>query len=316
MRDVTALIHQYENLFAVPSVHFEPLFAQAVRRATRDHAPSVVALESSDATRSEWDWAAECWPLPMVSQTGCWFLPFVPGDSMLEAFRAARETGTPVAFVDVWLEAALPAPPEGSTRPAFVGVDLAPLLGRDFTRTPNCTAGVTARDLAREANMAHRLHDLMQRHARVLWVGGAAHWERIVERVRRLDFAAPPRREATVHPFVRMRLGGTAMAKMIGRLPWHVREFAEDSVGFDEDDATRALALRATDPWRTDGFEDKSVVLWPESQAPTDVARMLLYARNLALAGGVRQRPTFHEFLTSATSVIGPAYAGILYFTA
>ena len=310
--DEEHMIHRFENLLGIPSAHFEPMFAKSARHALRYHSPSVLALESSTVAADEWRWAADCWPLPVVSQAGDWFLPFVPGDSMLEAYMAARTFGIPIAFIDPWLEAPTPAPTASPAQPSPVGGELAPLLRSHFTRLPAFTHHVTDRDLAREAFMARQLRDLMRRHARVLWIGGAAHWERIVDRLRRGDFTAPRMRKAKVQSFTRMQLSRSAMVAMTGRLPWTVRGFVERGKTYDEDSSLRALALRATQPHHT----SDDITLTPEPAGPTDVARVLMYARNLAMARGLRQRPTFHELLTSATAVIGPSYAGVLHLTA
>ena len=66
-----------------------------------------MALELPEGLTGELDWAASCWPGPVVSASQTALFPFVPGDSIFEAFRAARAAGVPVVLVD--LAAACPA---------------------------------------------------------------------------------------------------------------------------------------------------------------------------------------------------------------
>jgi hypothetical protein len=104
-----------------------------------------------------------------------------------------------------------------------------------------------------------------------------------------------------------------------------VARYGADPAGFEEVGATQALALEAT---REEAGADEVVLVQPghtpresgghedaESVGPVDVARALLYARNLALTAEIRERPDFGELLLAAAATIGPRYAGRLYET-
>ena len=69
--------------------------------------PAVVALELPASFRPALEWAVGCWPTPVAaferhrqSAMGT-VMPFVPGDSIFEAFRVASQAGVEVALIDV-----------------------------------------------------------------------------------------------------------------------------------------------------------------------------------------------------------------------
>jgi len=78
------------NLIGIPSYHFDPTFARVAANALTRLRPSVVALELPDGLMGELEWAASCWPGPVVSASAEALFPFVPGDSIFETFRLAR----------------------------------------------------------------------------------------------------------------------------------------------------------------------------------------------------------------------------------
>ena len=274
--------------------------------------PDVVALEIPVTFRPELEWAARCWPLPVAAfelrrrATMGMVVPFVPGDSIFEAFRLASQSRTEVALIDVDVSVA------GEVRPACglaVGPELAARPGDD------CFAAVTAlnerevvlvSDLAREAVMATALAALMAQHGSVLWVGGLAHWSRIVERLRRGDFSAPPTASAPVRRFTRARLAASALLRLTGVYPATVAEFARAPAVFESFEAMRTLLHRAAAP----GLDRR----WgpSESAAPIDLARTGLYARNLAASARVGEQPQLSELVLAASATIGPRYAARL----
>src|SRR5262245_40803301 len=110
-------VQRFGDLVGVPSWHYDPFFAQVVRRVFRDERFDVVALELPPTFAAELRWAADRWPEPVASLSAATFLPVVPGDSILEAYRQALASDVDVAFVDLDLvkpeprrRAALPRP--------------------------------------------------------------------------------------------------------------------------------------------------------------------------------------------------------------
>lgn len=285
---------RFENLLAVPSFHYDPVFAAHVRQAFESFRPTVVALELSADLEPELAWALECWPVPVCSMRNEMFMPFVPGDSMFEAYRLARATSAPVRLVDLRLD----APIERSDSPV-PGPECADRLGALYLETVTALDAlepVAQGDLDREAFMAAQLAQLMKDHERVLWVGGMSHWARLrahlASGLPSTSPVAPPRRSS----FRRLRLAPMALENATGRLPYLVARYALDPLGYDEPAALRALALDAV-----------------ESASPADVARMLVYARNLAMSERLGDRPSLVDLLTASSAVIGDLYAGRLF---
>ena len=345
------MIDEVPGLIGVPSRHYDPLFARIAIQAIDHFQPTVVALElpcclwgeqGEDVTgglTDELDWAASCWPTPMVSATASQLFPFVPGDSIFEAFRRARENAIQVALVD------LPSPSfarqndqhkpvsRGSSHP-LPDVEWSVHDSTLFLHTLDAVLGQTPpdeRDLAREAWMAAHLQRLLRDHQPVLWVGGMAHWTRIVNRLRTSDFSSPATEQSSLTVTRRMRLAPSALYRMTGRLAWLVQHYAASPDQYDEQSAIRTLAQSAAQKVHPESDELDCVLVGvnpgstgelpsnPYSTEPiasVDVAKMLIYARNLAATSGPRVRPDFTELLTSSAMIINPWYAGRLYVLA
>ena len=318
---VLNLVETHENLVAVPSCHYQPVFAQAVRAAMERFHPDAVAVELADALAAEMDWLASCWPAPAASVTESAILPCVPGDSMLEAYRLAKAGKIPMFCVD--LDVAGPIRRTAVTLPSS---EFAPRVGRLFLEASDAMleqAGPAANgDLAREAFMATRLAELMQKYRCVLWVGGMAHWTRIVQRLRNRDFAGPQVDVVRSHTIRRARLAPTALYRMTGRTPFLLARYAKNPDRYDEAEAIRAMGLaacrsKAVVSMRIEGQKgDDGDELQEPTSASVDVARMLIYARNLAASSGLREMPGLGELLTASSATMGNHYAGRLYLIA
>ncbi|MGO9245607.1 MAG: hypothetical protein ACLPT4_16710 [Verrucomicrobiia bacterium] len=312
------LVETHDNLVAVPSYHYQPVFAQAVRAEMAEFCPDAVAVELADVLAAEMDWLASYWPAPVASVTERSILPCVPGDSILEAYRLAKARKIPVFCVD--LDVAGPIRRPDATLP---GSEFAPRVGRQFREISDALleqAGPpTDGDLAREAFMAARLAELMKKHRRVLWVGGMAHWTRIVRRLENREFASPKVEVAQSHTVCRVRLASTALYRMTGRMPFLLARYAKSPERYDESEAIRAVGLaacrsKAAVSVRIDGQrgDDEDELLEPTS-ASVDVARMLIYARNLGASSGLREMPGLAELLTASSATMSNRYAGRLY---
>ncbi len=204
----SAFFQTFRNLTGVPSYHYDASFGRIVHEHFASARPSVVALELPASFLPELEWAAGCWPTPVAAFERVRrpamgeVMPFVPGDSIFEAFRMATQAGIEVALIDVDVDV------PGEQRPAStlaLGPEFASRPGEGFFRAAdalNSREAPLVSDLVREATMASALAALMAQHVSVLWVGGFAHWSRIVERLRRRDFAAPhiaPAPQTSVH---------------------------------------------------------------------------------------------------------------------
>ena len=165
--------------------------------------------------------------------------------------------------------------------------------------------------------MASALAALMAQHVSVLWVGGFAHWARIVERLRCRDFAAPDIVPAPRRRFTRARLGPSALMRLTGQYPSMVAAFARAPQAFDPFDAMRLLLHEAAKP-EPDGQGTPPVgearkMLPSEPAAAIDLARTGLYARNLAATARISEQPQLAELVLAASATIGPRYAARLF---
>ena len=322
-RSESAFVQTFRNLTGVPSYHFDAVFGRMVHEQFASARPAVVALELPASFRPALEWAAGCWPTPVAafergrrSAMGT-VMPFVPGDSIFEAFRMASQAGIEVALIDV--DVSVPGeqrpPPTLALGPEFAGrpgddfFDAAEALDR---RKPPLVS-----DLVREAAMASALAALMAQHVAVLWVGGSAHWARIVERLRCRDFAAPDTVPAPRRRFTRARLGSSALMRLTGLYPSMVAAFARAPQAFDPFDAMRMLLQEAAKP-EPDGQGTPAVgvaskMLPSEPATAIDLARTGLYARNLAATARISEQPQLAELVLAASATIGPRYAARLF---
>ena len=322
-RTASAFVQTFRNLTGVPSYHYDASFGRIVHEQFASARPAVVALELPASFRPALEWAADCWPTPVAAfERGRrpamgMVMPFVPGDSIFEAFRLASRAGIEVALIDV--DVSVPGeqrpPPtlalasEFAARPGDGFFDAADALNR--REQPLVS------DLVREAAMAAALAALMAPHGSVLWVGGFAHWARIVERLRCRDFAAPGIIPAPPRRFTRARLGPSALVRLTGQYPSMVAAFALAPQAFDPFDAMRRLLHEAAKP-EPDGHGTPPVgegkkMMPLEPAAAIDLARTGVYARNLAATARISEQPQLAELVLAASATIGPRYSARLF---
>lgn len=304
------LVRTFCNLVGVPSRHYDGIYGRAVHEVIERARPDAVALELPPALLPELPWAEACWPGPVASFGDGQVMPFVPGDSIFEAYRLAQQTGIPVHLVDLEVEAdevpsVVPVPLPGTELARRAGEPFFEVLAGLLRESPP-----TSCDLAREAAMARALAGLMTRHRLVLWVGGLAHWERIVGRLESGDFDGPALPVRATAAFQRARLAPSALHRLTGQWPWMVRRFALSPRAFDPVEAMPKLLHEATHP-RLDRR-----ILPPESPSPVNLARAGIYARNLAATRGLAELPTLADLLLAAKDVLDDRYAARLYLAA
>ena len=323
----SSLVRRFRNLTGVPSFHYDAVFGRVVHEIFAQAPPHAVAIELPPEMRPELEWAAGCWPGPVVSISTtrgrgavalATTLPFVPGDSILEAFRLATAGGIPIAFVDSHVDVApsdvvqpfrAALPRDRSCR--LPGAELAGRAGGDYAALADALLAqdpVDPVDLAREAAMARQLAAMMEQYASVLWVGGLAHWSRIEARLASADFSSPRVRQAPPPlRWRRARLAPSALYRMTGQSPWKVRRFAESPLTFDPLESVRRLLHEAG--------EEKVAEVGGlrETCTAIDRARAAIYARNLAATEGLREEPQVSELVLAARNIVGPRYAARVY---
>jgi len=307
-----AFVQQFRNLTGLPSYHYDAVFGRIVYEQFASTRPAIVALELPASFRPALEWAATCWPTPVAAlerreSTMGMVVPFVPGDSILEAFRLASQAGIEVALIDIDVTV---AGEQRAARTLAVGPEFGARPGDGFFTAIdalNSREEPLVSDLAREAAMAGALAALMTHHESVWWVGGFAHWSRIIERLRSSNFSAPETEPAPRRRFARARLASSALLRLTGFYPAIAAAFAQAPAQFEPFDAMRILlhgaAAPAPDP-------DEAP---PESAATIDLARTGLYARNLAATARISEQPQLAELVLAASATIGPRYAAQLF---
>jgi hypothetical protein len=169
-----------------PILHGSLPFALAVREAFLRERPDCVAVELPETLAAPVDRAVRRLPLLSVvryeTANEARFLLVEPSDGIFEALRLAREHDVPSHLVDADVDAyprsddALPDPHavERIGYDAYVERVAAALRG----------AVASPEDELREATMAFHLSRLLERHTKVLFVGGLFHVERIKHKLR------------------------------------------------------------------------------------------------------------------------------------
>ena len=311
-RTLAPFVRRFRNLIGLPSCHYDGTYGRAVREAIALYTPQVIALEVPACLMPELEWAACCWPAPVASVSRHMTLPCLPGDSIFEAFRAGRRAGLTIIPIDVDL--AVDGHHDGVSLP---GAELGERVGLSFaeiTSTLAARAVPHETDIVREAAMARALAALMLRFESVLWVGGLAHWNRLVDRLDADNFEAPVISGAPARMFVRTRLAASALYRLTGQWPWLVANFAAAPGQFDPIDAERRLLHQAARlPLHRRGGPHEAPAGTESVRGVMDVARTAVYARNLAATRGLRELPSLAELLLSAKATIGDGYAARVY---
>ena len=221
------------TLHSVPSVHFRLCFAEEVNRLAGQLRPAAIAVELGPAAAAAaTEWLRELgmgpsrrtrvelpcmlgltWPNRLRSSNVS-VLYLSPTDSIIEAIRCALELDVPLYGVDLeeWSD---------DPRPEIMLEEPASTAGRPF-RSEDFAARNSAYaerqrdaplDSRRELAMAARLHALVARHGRVLFVCGLAHWRPLDQLLAQADLqpevAVPPTPEqvqslarVVVHPLL------------------------------------------------------------------------------------------------------------------
>jgi len=138
------------------------------------------ALDLQRATKKELDSLPPGWLYDELGFAASSVLILSPTDSIVEAMRCACELGIPLYGVDL----------EDSADPAYPKLVFPDPAATGQVRLENLyelAAGAphdAEVDPRREMAMAARLKGLLQRHQRVLFTGGMAHWKRVARLIK------------------------------------------------------------------------------------------------------------------------------------
>jgi hypothetical protein len=198
-------LKQFNNINALPVLHYRMEFAHLVREAVRRTNPDCIAVELPATLEKPFRRALQ--RLPQVSvliydvnaATSSVHLIIEPADPLVEAARLAVEGDIPLHLVDIDLDE---YPLHYEPLPDSYAVHRLGLTAYYREYAAACRHVVPDNeDLRREKGMAFRLRQLAGRHERVLFVCGMYHLERIAA------FCAEPQAE----PLGRVRRDGVRL---------------------------------------------------------------------------------------------------------
>jgi len=198
-------LERFGAVHALPVLHYRMEFAHLVRQAINRLKPDCIAVELPPTLQERVIQAVR--RLPQISVLSysvdarhdrTIYLLIEPADPLVEAVRSALDYAIPVHFIDVDLDE---YPVQAETLPDSYAVYR--LGSADYFRAYRASAAHEQphrEDIRREQGMAYRLQRLAKTSARILFVGGMAHLDRIrqhysrplsepLDRVRRDDVA-------------------------------------------------------------------------------------------------------------------------------
>ena len=293
------------RIIYAPILHGSLPFALAVREVFLRERPDCVAVELPETLAPPVDRAVRRLPLLSVVRYEAAkeprFLLVEPCDGIFEALRLAREHDVPSHLVDADVDA-YPAGDDVLPDPHAVEH-----IGYDAyvkrVAAALCTAVASPEDELREATMAFHLSRLLERHKKVLFVGGLFHVERIKHKLR----------GPLARPLARTKRTGVQVfhlhvdsSREVLSEPGYVqgefeawRSGASPSAPTDRYALFRQLLLSARDRMqREDG----------ERLATRDLAVAGAFARNQALSRGALA-PDLYEVTIAARGVASDDYA-------
>lgn len=282
-------------IYAVPSVHGDPFFASQVRIRAKAVRPQAIAIEIVAEALEAFTQAVRRFPrLSGVVSDQSQLIPIVPTDSLAQGARTAIELGLPLYAVDIPRNAEVPDPGHTIVPPPIgehVGFE------EYYATASRLVAPAPSRspDDLRERSMAARLRELGDRHGRVLFICGLAHWEAIKGHLHR-------KTEAPAHlpspPFRVVHMKARAAYHYTGQIPYAVAAF-ETSKSFSTQRTLARLYLDAC------GGSDVRL-------GTRDQRALQRYARNLAVVEqGVA--PSLFEITLSAKANVSDPYAVDVY---
>lgn len=190
MKDNKAFYLRKGNIFAVPIIHYNLEMATQVRLAFKDIQPDCVAVELAETLSLQLLHAAS--RLPDISivmtydneQTPLYYM-CEPCDAAFEGLRSAQESQIPAFCIDLDVD---DYPDIHEPLPDPYSIHRIGLKQYYETYRRIANSPPTPADTARETHMARRLKELSLSYDRVLFVGGMAHIERILNMIDQSSF--------------------------------------------------------------------------------------------------------------------------------
>jgi hypothetical protein len=296
---------RWRNIVVVPSFHARMQFAKETRRIFFAQRPDAIAVELPESIREAvLDGVRRLPYLSVViyqEQDGkhC-YVPIDPCDSIIEATRLAVEHELPLAFVDLDVEGYLQRPRRLPDPYAIEKAGLEDFYQRVVADLPSEPIDL---DRNREREMAARLFALSQRHERVMFVCGMAHWERIRALLEGGNLPAPTDTER--EGVVLANLSPKSFGEVLGEIPYltYLYEITrQKGDAFDLLDGVTTLMLDSAEKYTKE---------WGERMSRAQRQQFLQYARNSALIDE-QLTPSLFNLVVSGKGIVDDEYAGEL----
>ncbi|MFX0096073.1 MAG: hypothetical protein ACFFBD_30320, partial [Candidatus Hodarchaeota archaeon] len=303
---------QYENLYGVPSVHFSVEFASKVRKAFFELIPDTVAVELPPFLQPVFLKAINRLPVvSVVIYPGVGgmptYLPVDPCDSMVEALNLARQNQVEPYFIDMLVNPSAPVPFSPFPDP-FVLNSLSFSAFYELIKDHLKMYPRMPLDMQREAIMAHRLLELMETSERVLWVGGLAHWEPIIQWLQNPDSEipiTPPEFRIDPEGIKLANLSAKSLPYVLGEVPLFTYLYTLQKDQFSKEISLKKLYKDA---------EYSYFDFTGETLSVTQYKVLIQFVRNLALVKD-EYFPDFMEIIRAAKACVSDDYAWDVYQT-
>ncbi len=306
---------KFKNIYAIPSFHSRIQFANEVRKTFFKIKPDVIAVEIPSALKEKVIEGIK--RLPYISIIGYKaegknkfsYVPIDPGDSIIEAVRLGIEHNIPVEFIDLDVT-------RYRQRPfyfRFFNEYMIEKIGlakfyesvKGFIKKSN----PDTKDYNRERFLAQNLKKLMNKHEKVLFVCGMAHWERIrgfLKRQTKKMKQSVKREEIEV-----FNLSKNSFREVLRELPYvtYLYEMTrKDITGpndsfFDKLDAYKKIYLESKDIYYKDFGENISI---------HEMKIIFQFARNYGLMEN-EFIPNLYHLVMSAKCTHDDDYAAVVY---
>lgn len=232
----------------------------------------------------------------------CSYVPVDPCQPVIMAIRAALGEHLPRAYID--LETS-PFQPQSAVMPDSYALKHVTVQRFAAAMLPSIPRPPDEQTRTRLQYMAFRLHQLEQRHHRILFVCNVLHWPWVCE-----AYLAPPETPPepdAVEPAIAYDVAPRTLTFLFGELPFITGLYERARAALEDDenlsiDGVKELLLASRDAYRLElGNRARPIT-------PMLLSQCSKYIRNLALIER-RFTPDLYTIVTAAKQVLGDAFA-------
>lgn len=297
------------SIFAVPVIHYNMEMATCVRQAFITLQPDCVAVELAETMQLQLLHAASRLPdiSVVVAQDGMTsplYYLCEPCDAAFEGLRSALEAGIPAWCIDLDVEN-YPNVFEGLPDPyAIQRIGLKNYYEAYKKLVLEDEGVIHDADLRRELHMARHLKELSLRHDKVLFVGGMAHVERVLEQVDNTSF---PRLDPAKRSSVQLAtLTDASCREVLAECGWIATQYEQQRQDklFADYPPDRQKLIYALLKKASDKYSERTGNPFPGY----NMRNIMKFMRNYALVCN-RLMPDFYQVLSAAKGCVDHNYA-------